>query len=183
MDPGLRDTLLLKLGPPLIAIAVVLAVARRRGISSRGDLGLAAPRPTALATWLVLWAAWVAVGEGLTGPLGLELPQPWPDYAPAVFWLRVLAIGVLGPVAEELVMRGLALDRLRRTRLRVTGAVVVCAAAWALFHVKYGGPTIAMIFADGLLLGAARVRSGSLLVPCVMHASGNLFSIWQSTHG
>ena len=182
MDPQLRSTLL-KLAVPLLTLAAVIAIARFRRIPLRDGLGLRWPRAQVFAAWLVAWLAWMALGELVIAKLGMEQPVRWAPYSPFVFWLRVAMIGVIGPASEELLMRGLAFDRLRRTPLRVTGTVFVCATLWALAHVQYEPATIALIFADGLVLGAARAQSGSVLLPWVLHSMGNLYSIWQSTHG
>ena len=56
--------------------------------------------------------------------------------------------------------------------------MTLVALGWAAFHVQYGIGTMALIATDGLLLGAARVSSGSLVTPVAMHAMGNLVSIW-----
>ena len=62
------------------------------------------------------------------------------------------------------------------------GAIVLVSAAWAVMHYRYEPMTIALIFADGLVLGAARHHSRSVWLPVVMHSMGNLFSIYQSLH-
>jgi membrane protease YdiL (CAAX protease family) len=149
-------------------------------LSLREDLGWRWPRPATLAIWLAAWAVWVAVGEYAIDLLGLDQAKPWPDYPLLIVALRVLAIGLLGPLAEELVMRGVLLHRLRATRLGVVGAIVLTAAGWAAMHIQYGAGSIGLIFLDGLILGTARVQSRSLLVPIAMHVAGNLFSIAQS---
>jgi len=182
MNPLLSATLL-KLAIPLATIAAVLVLVRRRGLDWRGELGLVAPRPAPAALWLTAWIGWLALSEWAIVAWGLEQARPWPDYPPLIVALRVAAIGLAGPAAEELVFRGVAIGRLRRTRLGTRGAVVLAAVGWAAVHVQYGPATMLQIAADGLLLGAARVTTGSVYVPIAMHALGNLFSIWQSTHG
>src|SRR5688572_24518116 len=126
---------------------------------------------------MLFWIAWVAVEEVAIRLLHLDQARPWPQKDVAIIALRVAAIGVLGPIAEELVCRGLLLGRLMTTRLGVYGSVALIAAAWALVHVQYAWPTLLMIFLDGLILGTARVRSRSVYVPIAMHMAGNLFSI------
>lgn len=171
---------LLKLAVPLVVSAFVLWMARRRGWSWRDDLALRWPAPKTLALWIGLWAAWVALGEFAIGALGMGAPTPWPALPPLIIALRIAAIGLAGPIAEELVVRGLVYFRLRATRLGVVGAIIVCAAGWAAMHVQYEWRTIAMIFADGLFLGAAREKSRSTFVPIVLHVLANLYSIGQS---
>jgi len=179
----LQRTLLTKLLPPLFALAVILLLTRRRGVPWREGLGLSWPRAPVVAAWFAIWIAWMAVGEVIIQKLGLAQPAPWPDYPPLVFGLRVLAIGLVGPLAEELVVRGLFFYWMRRTPLGTTGAILVGAAAWAAAHVAYDWETIGLIFADGVLLGVCRARSRSVLLPAALHALANLFSIWQSTLG
>jgi membrane protease YdiL (CAAX protease family) len=181
VDPLLLSTLV-KLAGPVVGIAALLAIVRWKGLSWRDDLGLATPRIAIGMSWLVVWIAWMAASEYVINTFHLDQAKPWPAYPPLIVALRVLAIGLAGPAAEELVMRGGLLGRLRRTRLGPVGAVVLVAAAWAAFHVSYEPSTIALIFLDGLVLGAARITSASVWVPLVMHAMGNLISIWQSTH-
>ena len=179
MDPVWRSTLI-KVAAPAVGAVVLLAVTRWRGISWSDDLGLRRPEPKRLAAWLGLWLLWVGVGELLIRAFGLAQAQPWPPYPAIIIALRVLAIGVLGPVAEELVMRGALLGRLRRTALGPGGAIAVTAVAWAAMHVSYDLATLALVAADGVVLGLARQWGGSLWIPVAMHGLGNLISIAQS---
>jgi CAAX protease family protein len=182
VSPDLGPTLV-KVALPAVAIAAVLAISRRRGIAWREDLGLRWPRPTIVALWLGVWVAWVAAGEVATKTFGLEDATPWKPYPLSIVVLRIAAIGLLGPAAEELVVRGIVYYRIGRTRLGPVGAVVAGAALWAAAHVRYAWPTVALIFFDGLVLGLARHRSRSTFVAMLMHASGNLYSIAQSLGG
>jgi membrane protease YdiL (CAAX protease family) len=179
MDPIL-GTLLTKVAPPAFAIVVVLWVSKLRGISWSDGIGLVWPRPRVLVAWIGFWVAWMAATELAGQALHLEPPAPWKGFSLPVILLRVLAIGFLGPAAEEIVMRGVIFHRLARTRVGDRGAVVLTAAAWAMAHVQYDRWTIGFIFLDGLVLGTARLRSRSICVPIVMHSLGNLFSIAQS---
>jgi len=182
MNPDLGSTLL-KLALPCLAIAVVLAISRWRGISWKDDLALVWPKPTVTATWVAIWIGWVILGEFAIRTFGLAQAAPWKPYPLLIIVLRIVAIGLLGPAAEEIVVRGVLFFRIGRTRLGPIGAIVIGAAGWAAAHVQYDGMTMLLIFLDGLVLGTARLRSRSTCVPIVMHALGNLISICQSLAG
>ncbi|MCE9620499.1 MAG: CPBP family intramembrane metalloprotease [Planctomycetes bacterium] len=183
MDPVLQSTLIKLLGP-LVACVVLLFVAKKRGIKLRdaSGLGLRLPTWTAAAFWLAAWIAWMALSEVALAQFGMEQPKPWPEYSAPIFWMRVAAIGLVGPVLEELVFRGAVLSLIERTRFGLRGAILVTSVAWAAIHVQYAPAFIFLIFLDGIFLGECRVRSGSLILPMAMHSMGNLYSIWQSTH-
>lgn len=178
------DTAVLKLGLPVLGIVLMLAVARFRGVSWRDDLGLAAPLLPRAIGWLLLWAGLVAAEEWVGSLVGVPGPQRWQGYSAGDVALRVAAIGLAGPMAEELAFRGLLLHVLRqRLHLRVATAIIVTAVGWSAIHGQYGPAQLAIILLDGLVLGVARVHSRSIWTPIAMHALGNLFSISQSLAG
>jgi len=184
MDSQLRSTLL-KVALPVLAISVTLVawrvLSKKKGISSK-DLGLAWPKASTLFLWLAVWIVWMAVSEVAINALGMEQAKHWPDYSPLIVSLRIVAIGILGPAAEELLARGILFAVLSRKRPGPLGAIVICAAGWAVAHYRYGWKTVALIFLDGILLGTARQHSRSVFVPILMHIIANLFSIYQSLH-
>jgi membrane protease YdiL (CAAX protease family) len=55
---------------------------------------------------------------------------------------------------------------------------VILALGWALIHTSYSATVIAVIFFEGLLLGMARWRKGSVLAPALMHILWNLYAVW-----
>jgi membrane protease YdiL (CAAX protease family) len=184
MDSQLRSTLVKVALPLLIIVMVFVAatvVSKKKGISLK-DLGLAWPKLPTLFLWLAVWIAWMAISEMAINAWGLQQAKRWPEYPALILGLRIAAIGILGPIAEELLVRGLLFALISRQRPGPLGAIVICAAGWAAMHYHYGAKTIALIFLDGILLGTARQHSRSLLVPILMHIAGNLFSIYQSTH-
>ncbi|HZP60843.1 MAG TPA: CPBP family intramembrane glutamic endopeptidase [Opitutaceae bacterium] len=145
------------------------------------DLGLIWPKWSVFLLWLGIGIGWIVVGEISSNLLGMEQPRPW-HYPPLIVALRILAIGLLGPMAEEILWRGLIFHLISRTRIGAWGAIFFCAATWAVLHFRYEWMTIVMIFLDGIILGLARYRSRSVLVPAVLHSLNNLYSIYQSLH-
>jgi CAAX protease family protein len=93
--------------------------------------------------------------------------------------LLLFAVAVVAPVAEEVVFRGFLLEGLRHSLLGGAGAVVVAALLWASIHLQYEPFYVGQVFVVGLLLGAARLRTGSIVVPIAMHCFFNSVSVAQ----
>ena len=176
---ALGTLLTLLLGGALILLFCVL----RRGPSIGAYLGLAPIRPRHLAAWIGASAALILASDTLTTVLGRPLvPEVMVQtYRSAtvlpIYWL---ALVVAGPLFEELLFRGFLLEGFRRSRLGNVGAAVLTSIAWAAVHQQYGLYELATIFVVGLVLAAARVRTGSLYTPILLHAGFNLVSLIQT---
>ena len=177
-DGALLARTLPKVVLPIVGIAVVLVVSRMRGLSLRDGIGLKAPPRGGTALWVVIYAAYMLVTDRLMGWRGPWDFTVWREQPLVVDGLRVLAVGILGPIAEELIFRGALHARLAATRLPIAAVIAMLALGWALLHYSYSGGVIALIFGGGLLLGAARWRTGSVVVPILMHIVWNLYAIW-----
>jgi len=177
-DTTQLERTLVKVAVPLLVTAMVLVVARRRWLSWREELGLAWPGAKQAGLWLAIYVVWMLGSNAIWGWRGPWDFATWAQTPLGVAMLRVLAVGVLGPIAEELVFRGGLYARLIGTRVGVTGAVVLLAAGWAVVHTSYSGGVVALIFVDGLLLGAARYYSRSVVAPILMHVAWNLYAVW-----
>ncbi len=129
--------------------------------------------------------------------------MPKPDYkliaaitAPLLVWpfvphwdagylrqgdIRVLALFLLLPVAEEVVFRGFLQGWLlrravfKRARYEISGANLATSFAFALAHLwQHPAWLFLGYFAVSLVLGYFRERYGSLLVPVLLHSYYNL---------
>jgi membrane protease YdiL (CAAX protease family) len=90
--------------------------------------------------------------------------------------LLILAMVILAPLTEELFFRGFLFEGLLASRLGPIGAVLLTSAAWSVVHAQYDLYGIATIFADGLLLGVIRWKTGSTLLTMVLHGLANLIA-------
>jgi membrane protease YdiL (CAAX protease family) len=68
---------------------------------------------------------------------------------------------------------------LRYSWLRKWGAIIVTAIAWSSLHIQYGYRELLMILALGMLLGYARIRTGSLWLCVLLHAITNSIACIQ----
>lgn len=87
--------------------------------------------------------------------------------------MLVLAAVVLAPVGEELVFRGVLLGGLAQ-RMRPGAALVLSSVLFGLFHVSSHGAAAVMPAILGLIFGWAKLRTGKLTAPMVLHAMNNL---------
>ena len=88
--------------------------------------------------------------------------------------VQLLGLGVLVPLAEELIFRGLIYTRIRK-RIPAGAAIFFSALLFALFH----GNVIQMIFAFPLALILAWLyeRSGWFACPLAFHMGANLTAV------
>jgi len=117
---------------------------------------------------------------------GIELAdEPSPLFAPShldQLPLALIAVAIIGPLAEELLFRGLLLDWLRR-RVPTWGAVVVVSLLFSLAHGIAITSGIAgwLQFAYRVLMGiiaaVLAVRFRSLRPSFVFHATINLIGV------
>ena len=82
----------------------------------------------------------------------------------------LVLLGVLPPVCEELLCRGLILSSLR-PRYGDNKAIVVSAALFALLHLDPS--RFPSTFAAGLLLGLVLVKTGSIFASILFHMTWN----------
>lgn len=144
--------------------------------------------------FLIVGAALQIAVSLLFAPLAEQLdsdgtPQVVADQMSAVdaVWARVavvVLVGLVAPVVEEIVFRGL-LQRALATRLRPVTSVVITAVVFSVFHwlgvdtsnVAAGLVTLVQLFLVGLLLGELARRQGRLGGAIFTHAGFNLIAV------
>jgi len=166
------------LASAVICSSLVVALsAAMRGSRPRQSLGLTPPSSGSLGRWLAITAGLIVTSDLLTVLLDRPVvPEFMSEIVRTSSATPLLAVAIIiaAPFFEELFVRGFLIEGLRRGRLGTIGAVAVTSLFWASIHVQYGIYEIATIFVFGLVLGAARIISGSLWVPVGMHTLANL---------
>jgi membrane protease YdiL (CAAX protease family) len=174
----------------LLTTAAVVTLAWVHGARGRAALGLGTQgiaRKLALGLgayvgFLLVWGPLVFFGYArLLEALGTRIPEQaamrWLlDHRDAPgFVLMLVAVALTGPVMEECCFRGL-LQPWLVARIGAAPGIVVTSALFGLMHtpVLYLALPIGLI---GLFLGVVRHRSGSLLLPAVLHAVHNSLTL------
>ncbi len=174
-------------------VAALVWFARNKGRGSlESDFGLV--RPDRALGWARV-AGWLAVGIGLSLVAG-PIVQPIVDQAhlngkPAQdvsktleqahgieVVLLGLAVGILAPVVEELLFRGMLLRALMR-RTTPAWAIFGSSLIFAVIHVvgDFGaGYVVPALLLLGLVSGYEAVRTGNLARSMLLHIGFNLLS-------
>jgi membrane protease YdiL (CAAX protease family) len=97
------------------------------------------------------------VAEWLAGPV----PVAAPPLAAAI--IRTLSIAVIGPIAEEVVFRGVLLPLWTR-RWGFRAGILGTSALFGVLHANVVG---SLVF--GIVMAVLYLRTGSLLVPVAVH--------------
>ena len=162
-------------GPITIAFIVFLAWLRK-GPRVRDYLALRPASRSTTLRWLLYTVLLAILLDGVSSAAGYAVVPDWMKgiYRSAVFVpLLLVAIVIVAPVLEELLFRGFLFEGMRHSRLGDPGTIVLASLAWACVHLQYEWFYIGQIFALGVLLGVARVRTGSVATPMVMHSLAN----------
>ncbi len=99
---------------------------------------------------------------------------PW-----AVFALAC-AIVFAAPLTEEIAFRGFLYRGWAASPLGPAGTIVLTSAIWAVMHLQYETFYLVQIFGLGLVFGWLRWRSGSTLLPLLLHVLVNFIALLQT---
>lgn len=160
-------------GMGLVAIVVLL----RRGPSVRCYLALRWTGAGPLARWLAISLVMIGLWDALTSLIGRPIvPEFMIDSYQTSFFTPLLwmAVVVAAPIFEEVFFRGFLFEGFRCSRLGPAGAVILTSILWAVIHLQYDLYEISSVFVFGVVLGIARSRTDSVLVPIAMHSLNNL---------
>lgn len=139
-----------------------------------------AVRPFALGglwRWCALLAIFFIAQASVVGLLGIEQSEFMQLLAGSRHLPLMLVVVLLAPVLEELVFRGYLFTAWRHSRLGFSGTLLLTSALFALLHWgQYHWIQTAFIFVLALILGFAREKSGSVLLPIILHSLNNLVS-------
>jgi membrane protease YdiL (CAAX protease family) len=94
-------------------------------------------------------------------------------------WPLWLAVGVAAPIFEEIAFRGFIFRGLAASRLRWYGAALITSVLWAAIHSQYDWYQVSVIFALGLVFGAARALTNSTLLTVWLHCFVNILASIQ----
>ena len=176
---------------------IVLITRLRRGITVPDYLALRRPpHYRSLLGWLALAVGLVAVSDGLAFLLGRDMV---PEFNPAVysqnfdpefiselystsnfpplFWIAFI---LMFPLFDEFFFRGFLFAGWSRSKLGVTGTILLTSILWASIYFQFGLYHIATLFVFGIFLGLARHRTRSLIVPIAIHCLMNLITAIQA---
>jgi len=95
------------------------------------------------------------------------------------FILEIVTIGVLIPILEEIIYRGLIFDQLRKN-IPLAPALIIQALIFGIVHLNVVQGSYAFLLA--ILMGIALVRSGSILLPIAIHVGMNLSGVILSKY-
>lgn len=150
---------------------LILAIIRlKRGSRVADYLALRGVAPVTALHWFLLLATLMVIADAIM--VWLERPVI-PEFMARTYatteqpWLLWMALVLAAPFFEELLFRGFLMRCLEQHPFR---AVVLTTLPWSLLHIQYDGYGVTTVFLFGLILGAARIRTGSLPLTMAMHA-------------
>jgi membrane protease YdiL (CAAX protease family) len=157
-----------------VALAAFAALAARW----RSDALLSAVTEQAIGLSVGVLFGLVLVGIAVVGPVLADRTTVTGLGRPAAPFIPWATITIVVAVAEEALLRGVLLDRLRRAGGPVL-ALLVTGVAFALMHVPlYGWQVVPLDLAVGLALGGLRLATRTVAAPAAAHAVADLATWW-----
>ncbi len=130
--------------------------------------------PTASGVAIGIGGAVLLVGLALQAHDWLVL-EPTGSILPLAAWSVIV---VCVAVTEEILLRGVVLPSLARSRGPIAG-LLVSSIVFAFMHVPlYGVGALPLDFAVGLWLGGLRLLTGGVTAPATAHALADLAAGW-----
>ncbi len=184
-------------GPLLLALVVAsqtsgllltIAFLRWRGVALRPLVGVTRPLARLIGQGTGIGLAAIAASTLIVSLLvALTGSDATPDQVltggiadtPLQLLLAIVAAVILAPLAEELLFRGLLHRGLRR-RLALVPATTISSVLFAIVHIDVAiSQPLALVGLTvvGVILALAYERTGSLVVPIVIHAVHNAVTI------
>jgi uncharacterized protein len=168
--------------PVIVGLCVLFAFLRKQ-FPLKDYLGLKWIESRKFLRWCIGLLVLVLVSDALTSLMGRPII---PDFmfevydtagnAMPILWLALI---VAAPFSEEFLFRGFLFTGLKHSRLGGSGGIIVTALVWASIHLQYDFYGMTTIFAGGIFLGLARLKTNSIWLCIILHGIMNLIATLQ----
>jgi membrane protease YdiL (CAAX protease family) len=159
----------------LAGLAVVFVACRCAGWRAGDYLALARPQGRYVLLGTIALISTLSLLAGIRFfdiSTTLEIPETDPETEPLLV-ARLLSSCVVGPIVEELVIRGFLWRSIAASRLGVIGALAITSLLFGLVHNDRTWFGVALISIHGLIYGWLRWRTGSTVPMIALHAIYN----------
>lgn len=165
----------------LFSIGIVVFVVKKEKLSYKYDIGLVFPKWRILVIWVAMFIVLMIFEEYIYSVFSNIETEHWKGkYTTPQIILRSVGIVILAPITEELIFRGILYWKIKNTRLKHIGAILIPAILFAIIHIQYSEIlSIGIIFIDGLFYGLARHFSKSVVLAIILHALSNLGAVLE----
>jgi membrane protease YdiL (CAAX protease family) len=174
---------LASLGSAAVCVPFIRLLTGRREPEPWRFLALRGVGVRSMAVWILWMVALLIASDALTLAIGEPLV---PDFMVQAYAssrhpaILLTALLVAAPLFEEIFFRGFLLSGFTSAGVSPIAAAFVSSLAWSAIHMQYDLYGMATILVMGLVLCAARFKTGSI-VPClVMHALANVVSFSET---
>ncbi|MEE9253031.1 MAG: type II CAAX endopeptidase family protein [Thermodesulfobacteriota bacterium] len=166
---------------PMSIVLIAFFVRLRGGFSIGGYLGSREFKLTSMLKWLGVMIGFLIIYGYLNHVLDRGIQEYWVNVHETVFVHPLLwvAMIVAAPLYEELLFRGFMFRGFASSPIRGPGAVVLTSLVWALHHIQYDRLDMLNIFVLGLILGTTRLKTGSVRLTIILHATWNMLAVAQ----
>ncbi|MFV1975918.1 MAG: lysostaphin resistance A-like protein [Candidatus Scalindua sp.] len=167
----------------LCGILIAGVVELKKNSCIKDYLGLKRISLKSLGLWMLVAVIFMILSDSLTLVLGKEVV---PEFMSRIIsstdslWFLWLALIIAAPIFEELFFRGFLLSGLSTSFIGPIGAVIVTSVLWAGIHLQYEIYLLLTIFVLGIILGIARLKTGSTFLTIGMHSFINLVASIQA---
>lgn len=156
---------------------------RKEGFSGTGKAFVWAPP----VIWFSVIILAIATGQFLNDLInGLHLNDLFTGYSEVSeqafsgqpVGLMILVVGIIGPICEELMFRGIVFHRLKDW-VKPQAAIVISALLFGIYH----GNVVQFFYATcmGVMLAIIYDKTGTLWISIVAHIAANLWSLFGSS--
>lgn len=170
---------------PFIVVLIFLNIAAKQKKINADNFFLNKPVTyTRFFLWWIGFAAFVIATEFILFRNGLLQVSSW-DHTKLPAIILMFGIVILAPVTEELLFRGLLLQRLIKWKNNIYLAVIIQSIVFVFLHSFNYENTLTsniatgQVLIDGCLFAIARLHTKSIVTPIAMHATGNLVAVLE----
>ncbi len=161
----------------VVLVPVVVAISHFSSQPWYETLAIRRVRAKTLLGWMGIWVAYQVLAVLLD-----QLYQPDTDdflgsLSGSAHLGLALVVVLLAPIMEEAIFRGYLHKAWRKTRLGVTGTVLLTSFLFTVVHAgQYQVSVLLQLWLLALILGWSREQSGSLVTPWALHTLNNFFA-------
>jgi len=165
----------------LALIMIAIKIKKKASIKDYLNLNLFSFRTAGF--WLIVLIFFLIASDGITYLLGHPIV---PDVMLETYqtaeplWLLWIALIIAAPLFEEIFFRGFLLSGFSSSFMGPIAALIITSLLWAVIHVQYELYAIVIIFFMGILLGIAKIKSQSILMPIFLHSVSNGIAAFQT---